>query len=97
MSLFEFVIGMISVLIALAVVQLLVGIGRLVQARGKVTTYAAHSLWNMVIFVMLFLHWWSLWDFRDLAWNWAMFFFSLMGPTLSFFAATLISPMPDGS
>ena len=49
-------------------------------------------LWNVAIFLIAFLHWWSLWDFRDLAWNSAMFFFSLIGPLLLFFAVTLLSP-----
>lgn len=96
MSLFEFIVGMISVLIALAVVQLLVGLGRLVQARGEVKLYLPHMLWNASVFLMLFLHWWSLWSFRDLEWNSAMFFFSLMGPTLIFFATTLLNPTSEG-
>ncbi len=94
MSLFEFISSMISVLIALAVAQLLISTGRLAQSRGRVRHYLPHALWNVAIFLIAFLHWWSLWDFRDLAWNSAMFFFSLMGPLLLFFAVTLLSPAP---
>lgn len=96
MSLFEFIVGMISVLIALTVAQLLVGLGRLVQAPGRVRLYLPHSLWNGALFLLLYLHWWSLWDFRALEWNSAMFFFSLMGPTFAFFASTLLTPLPAG-
>jgi hypothetical protein len=94
MSLFEFIVSMISVLIALAVAQLLISVGRLAQSHGRVLPYLPHVLWNVAIFLIAFLHWWSLWDFRDLAWNSAMFFFSLMGPLLLFFAVTLLSPNP---
>jgi hypothetical protein len=94
MSLFEFIISMISVLIALAVAQLLISTGRLAQSHGRVVPYLPHVLWNVAIFLLAFLHWWSLWDFRDLSWNSAMFFFSLMGPLLLFFAVTLLSPNP---
>ena len=94
MSLFEFIVSMISVLIALAVAQLLISTGRLAQSQGRVVHYLPHTLWNVSIFLIAFLHWWSLWDFRDLAWNSAMFFYSLMGPLLLFFAVTLLSPNP---
>lgn len=96
MSLFEFICSMISVLIALAVAQLLISAGRLAQHRGSVRHYLPHALWNVAIFLIAFLHWWSLWDFRDLAWNSAMFFFSLCGPLLLFFAVTLLTPDTRG-
>lgn len=92
MSLFEFISSMISVLIALAVAQLLISIGRLAQHHHRVRAYLPHALWCVAIFLLAFLHWWSLWDFRDLAWNSAMFFYSLMGPLLMFFAVTLLNP-----
>lgn len=92
MSLFEFISGMIGVLLALAIAQQLVSIGRLAQYRDQVKAYWPHTLWNVSIFLVVFLHWWSLWDFRDLAWNSAMFFYSLMGPLLLFFSVTLLSP-----
>lgn len=92
MNLFEFISGMIGVLIALAIAQLLVSVGRLAQNHARVRTYLPHTLWIVAIFLISFLHWWTLWDFRDLAWNSAMFFFSLCGPLLLFFAVTLLSP-----
>lgn len=92
MSLFEFISSMISVLIALAVAQQLISVGRLAQNHRRVRAYWPHTLWNVAIFLLAFLHWWSLWDFRDLAWNSAMFFYSLLGPLLLFFAVTLLSP-----
>ncbi len=94
MSLFEFISSMISVLIALTVAQLLVSIGRLAQHRQRVRPYLPHALWSICIFLLAFLHWWSLWDFRDLPWNSAMFFYSLMGPLLLFFSVTLLNPEP---
>lgn len=44
------------------------------------------------LFLITFLHWWSLWDFRSLEWTFPMFAVSLIGPSLWFFAATLINP-----
>lgn len=94
MSLFEFIVTMIGVLIALTIAQLLISVGRLAQHHHRVRGYLPHSLWVVAIFLLSFLHWWSLWDFRDLAWNSAMFFYSLMGPLVLFFAVTLLNPEP---
>ena len=92
MSQFEFIVGMISVILALAVAQLFIGIGELLQNRARVKFYLPHSLWIANIFLLMFLHWWSLWTFRELSWNFAMFFFSLLGPSLIFLAVTVITP-----
>ena len=92
MSLFEFIVGMISVILALAVAQLFVGIAELMQRRDQVRFYLPHTLWLISLFLVTFLHWWSLWTFKDLPWNFGMFFFSLLGPSLMFFAATVINP-----
>lgn len=99
MSLFEFISSMIGVLIALTIAQLLISVGRLAQHHQRVRPYLPHTLWVAAIFLLSFLHWWSLWDFRDLSWNSAMFFYSLGGPLLLFFSVTLLNPEPreDGA
>ena len=92
MSLFEFIVGMVSIVLALAVAQLFVGVAELMQRRDRVRFFLPHSIWVVNLFLITFVHWWSLWTFRDLPWNFAMFFFSLLGPSLMFFAATMLSP-----
>jgi len=92
LSLFEFIVAMISVILALAVAELLLGVARLVENLPRVRFFSAHSVWNVNLFLFTFLHWWSLWTFRDLTWNFGMFFYSLLAPALMFFAATVINP-----
>jgi hypothetical protein len=92
LSLFEFIVGMISVILALAIAQLFIGIADLLQNRNRVRFFLPHTLWNINLFLLTFVHWWSLWTFRDLSWNFAMFFYSLLGPSLIFFAATIVNP-----
>lgn len=92
MALFEFVTVMISVILALAATQLFLGLAPLVQTRHAVRLSAAHAGWVASLFAITFLHWWSLWDFRDLEWTFPMFAVSLVGPSLWFFAVTLINP-----
>jgi len=92
MSLFEFIVGMISIILALAIAQLFVGVADLMLRRARVRFFIPHSIWVVNLFMLTFLHWWSLWTFRDLPWNFAMFFYSLIGPSLMFFATTIINP-----
>lgn len=97
MSLFEFIVGMISIILALAIAQLFVGVAELMQRRAHVRFFLPHGIWIANLFLITFLHWWSLWTFRDLSWNFAMFFYSLLGPSLLFFAATMLSPRDRSS
>ena len=96
-SLFEFIVGMVSIILALAVAQLLVGVSELMQRRARVKFFLPHGIWVVNLFLLTFLHWWSLWTFRDLPWNFAMFFYSLVGPSLMFFLATMLSPRDRSS
>ena len=92
MSLFEFIVGMISVILALSVAQLFLGVADLVQQGVRVRFFLPHGLWVINLFLLAFLHWWSLWTFKELSWNFGMFFYSLTGPSLMFFACAMISP-----
>jgi len=76
---------MISVILALAIAQLYLGMADLLQNRARVRFFLPHTLWNINLFLLAFIHWWSLWTFRELSWNFAMFFYSLLGPSLIFF------------
>jgi hypothetical protein len=92
MSLFEFIVGMISVIFALSVAQLLSGVANLLHQGVRVRYFLPHGIWVANLFLLTFLHWWSLWTFRELSWNFGMFFYSLIGPSLMFFACTMLSP-----
>jgi hypothetical protein len=97
MSLFEYIVGMLSIIVALAVAQLFVGVAELMQRRARVRFFWPHGIWVVNLFMITFIHWWSLWTFRDLQWNFAMFFYSLLGPSLMFFAATMLNPRDRSS
>lgn len=96
MSLFEFIVGMVSIIMALAMAQLFVGLTELMQQRARVKFFPPHSIWVVNLFLIIIVHWWSLWTFRDLTWNFAMFFYSLLGPGLMFFLATMLNPRHQG-
>ena len=83
---------MISVILALALAQLFLGVAALVQTHSRVRLSVAHGAWVVSLFLILFQLWWSLWDLRLLEWIFPTVMFSLLAPSLLFLAATLASP-----
>ncbi len=96
MSLFEFVTVIISMVLALALGHLLLGVAGLAKNQDRVTGYLAHSMWLVGLFLLVLGHWWSQWDFRGLEWTYPSFFYVTLGPTLLFFAVALLVPVRAG-
>jgi hypothetical protein len=91
-SLFEFVTVMISMILALSLGQLLTGVTFLIKTGRDVRWHAPHTLWLVFMGATLVNHWWSLWDFNTLVWNYAMFMYVLIAPVLIAFAVGLLAP-----
>ena len=92
MDLFEYILIMTSVIFAMAVGQLLLGLGRWAQSTASVRSYHPHSVWVLIMFVMIYANWWANWEFRSVAWTLPMYAYMLIAPTLAFFACTLLIP-----
>ena len=92
MDLFEYILIMTSVIFAMAVGQLLLGLGRWAQSTANVRTYHPHSVWVLIMFVMIYSNWWANWEFHSVAWTLPMYAYMLIAPTLAFFACTLLIP-----
>ena len=92
MSQFEFILIITSVIYAMAVAQILSGVGRLAQAEVPVRWYLPHTLWIVIVFVLLFLVWWSTWEFRTLDWTFPGYAYMIIAPTLLYFTASLLIP-----
>ncbi len=92
MSLFEFVTVMISMILALTLGQLLSGASFLLKSSREVRWYAPHTLWLATLGLTLVNHWWSVWDFHALDWDYASFLYILIAPILVALAVGLIAP-----
>ena len=98
MSIFEFVSVMFSIVLGLSLAQALGGVAGLIRGSNRVQTYAPHTLWLVMIVLTHFLLWWSIWDFRDVEWNYARFIVASIQPMMLFFlSAIIIPPAPPGS
>ncbi|HSH75155.1 MAG TPA: hypothetical protein VLA09_05710 [Longimicrobiales bacterium] len=87
---------MTSVIYALGVAQILSGVSRLASAGGAVRTFAAHTLWVLILFTSIFLVWWATWEFREVPWTFPRYSYLLLAPILLYFACSLVMPRPFG-
>ncbi len=92
MDLFEFILIITSVIFALAVAQILLGISRVAQSTIAIRYYFPHSLWIINLFLFIFLIWWASWEFRDVQWTFPSYVYMLIAPTLLFFSCSLLIP-----
>ena len=96
MSLFEYVTVMVSMILALALGQLLMSASSLAKNRHRVILHVPYVLWLVLLFLSLINHWWSLWDLREIQWTYLSFVYILIAPTFVFFAnGLLVHEGPD--
>ena len=62
MGLFEFLMILISVIVGLAVTEVLTGAANLLRERASVKFYWLHTLMQVGVFFALLQQWWESWD-----------------------------------
>lgn len=67
MTIFEYFMVLLSVVLSLALAQLVTGVGELIRARGAVRWSFAYVLWLVHGFMMVLDWWTSLWLVRGVA------------------------------
>jgi hypothetical protein len=92
MSLFEFVTVMISMILALCLGQILRSASYLAKTEREVVIYRPYALWLFSIMLVVVNHWWSIWDLRNIDWDFPSFIYMLVAPTLVTFAVGLLAP-----
>ena len=93
MSLFEFLMVLVSIIVGLGVAEVLTGVARLSRSRGSSTRYWIHSCIVALVFFALIQQWWELWTLRDVPeWTFLSLILMLTGPMGLFLIAHLIFP-----
>jgi len=64
LSQFEYVTVFVSILLALAVADLLGGLGRLIRERDHVRVYWVHVAWMFLAILAVTQSWWAIWNIR---------------------------------
>ena len=90
MSLFEFVMVMVSLIQALGVTLILRHIAGVVRYRNSLELDWVPLTWMALQFVATTWIWWSLWDFAEVAWTYPRFLYLLAGPTVQFVAISML-------
>ena len=96
MTLFEFVSVMFSIILGLSLSQTLAGVARLVRDPNEVRRFGPQTVWTTTLVLMHFLLWWSIWDFRDVSWNFPRFVVASSEPLFLFFMTALLLPSARG-
>jgi hypothetical protein len=66
MGLFEFLMILLSVIIGLALTELLTGVASLLRVRETVRFYWVHVVLQFGIFFALLQQWWESWDLAEI-------------------------------
>ena len=64
MSLFEFLMVLVSIIIGLGIVEILTGIARQIRCRESIQGYWIHSVLVAIVFFALLQQWWEIWGVR---------------------------------
>ena len=90
MSIFEYLMVMISVVLALALAQLLRGATDIFTNPNR---YWVHSIWVLTLILAIIQLWWGFWDFNKFSnWTFVSFLYVLSIPIVVFVAAYLLIP-----
>jgi len=95
---YEHVLVVMSIVLGLAVTQLLKGAAQLYRARARVRTYWLHWAWTALLVVFSLLLWWTYWNYRSITdWNFLRFVLYLSPVVTFYFLSSIAFPDPaDG-
>ena len=95
MSLFEFLMVLVSIIIGLGIAEILTGIGRQVRCRDSISGYWIHSVLVTGVFFACLQQWWEIWGLRAVPeWSFYGLVMMLTGPVGLFLIAHLLFPEP---
>ena len=90
MSPFEFICAFYSVVLGIAVAQLMTSVGRLIEVRDQVRTYWVQSLWVVIVLLVDVNNWLAMWSYRS-AKSWRVVsFLLLVGLIASIYLVTVL-------
>lgn len=95
MNPFEYLSILTSIFLALGIIRVLTGVGKVLQVRGQIRPYWVHLVWALNLFLFLVMNWWILFRWhRQPEWNFFLFLFVLLSPTIAFLLSVLLFPEP---
>ncbi len=95
MTLFEFLMVFVSIIVGLGVAEILTGVAKQIRHRNSCRGYWVHSCGVVLIFLALLQSWWELWDLHNSTeWDFYSLVLMLFAPAGLYLIAHLIFPEP---
>jgi hypothetical protein len=91
-SQFEYVAVLVSIIVGLALTQILRGVGRIVTTADGPRPYWVHLAWTLWLFNFIVGFWWFEINLRDVTWNLSIYYVWIIYATLVFFASLIVQP-----
>ncbi len=95
MSIFEFLMVLVSIIIGLGIAEILRGVARHIRNRDSVSGYWVHAVAVCLVFLALLQQWWEIWGLQIYSdWSFLGLLMMLTGPTGLFLISYLLFPQP---
>lgn len=95
MAIFEFVLVMVSLILAIGLTRMLGALSTMISNRHERRLEWFSLTWIATFFLYVPAYWWSLWDFREVEWTFPAYFYLLLMPTMLFLAISLFVQSGD--
>jgi hypothetical protein len=91
MSIFEFVLVLVSIIVGLAMTEIFVGLARML--RREIDAYWLHSIWAALLLLFQVQAWWGLWELHKRpTWTFGDVLLLLPPPMFLFLASSVLFP-----
>ncbi len=90
MDIFEFVLVMVSLVLAIGLTGLLREVSAMISDRKTKHFDWVRITWIAILFLYVISYWWSMWDYREVEWTFPGYAFLLLVPTLLYIAMDLL-------
>ena len=96
MSGFDYLIVLISIVLGLAIANVLTRLATVITARERVDFYWPPLAWAVWLFFISVQHWWAEWGVRHtLRWDFGIFWLQMLVPVNLFLLSALVLPERD--
>jgi len=96
MTAFDYLTVLVSIVVGLAIANVLARLAAVITARERVDFYWPPVAWAIWIFFIAVQHWWAQWSVRHTReWNFATFWLEMLFPVLLFLLSALVLPDRD--
>ena len=93
MTLFEFIMVLVSIIIGMSVTELLAGIADTITHKKSRTFSWIHVLLSIGLLIASIQSWWELWEFSGIAeWSFLNLLLILLPPVLLYLIARILNP-----